>query len=76
MSETHVLDETGVVVKWIDARGFGFVKADDDPLNGDVFLHISQWAHETPPLVGTRVRFARGWRGDGKAHCVVAEVQS
>ncbi|WP_167494102.1 cold shock domain-containing protein, partial [Vibrio gallaecicus] len=29
----------GKIVRWVDDRGFGFIKSDN--LNGDIFVHVS-----------------------------------
>ncbi|MBE4142050.1 cold shock domain-containing protein, partial [Vibrio parahaemolyticus] len=29
----------GKILRWVDERGFGFIKSDE--LDGDVFVHIS-----------------------------------
>jgi len=31
----------GKLIRWVDAKGFGFIKPDDNDSNGDVFIHIS-----------------------------------
>ena len=46
----------GRVVRWNDARGFGFIRPDDG--GKDVFLHISCMAGLGPPPVGSRWVFS------------------
>ncbi|PAY05444.1 cold-shock protein [Bradyrhizobium sp. UFLA03-84] len=46
---------TGTIKKWIDERGFGFVKPDDG--GADVFLHISALPQGAQIEVGMRLSF-------------------
>jgi cold shock CspA family protein len=70
VSAPVTLDESGVIARWIELRGFGFVT----PTSGgdDLFLHASRFLSATPPDVGTRVQFARGYALDGRPHIVQA----
>jgi cold shock CspA family protein len=50
--------ETGIVKRFIDDKGFGFISAGPD--EPDVFFHRdSLLSHDREPRVGDRVRFVR-----------------
>ena len=47
--------ETGTVTRWLEGRGFGFIRPD---LGGnDVFVNVAQLEGESYLRVGDRVRF-------------------
>ncbi|KAB0457898.1 cold-shock protein [Vibrio kanaloae] len=46
----------GKIVRWVDDRGFGFIKSDN--LNGDIFVHVSKFKKGfRRPQVGDKVEF-------------------
>ncbi|CDT96112.1 cold shock domain-containing protein [Vibrio parahaemolyticus] len=46
----------GKILRWVDERGFGFIKSDE--LDGDVFVHISKFPQGyRRPQVGDHVEF-------------------
>ena len=49
--------EVGVIKKWFDDQGFGFIKPDSG--QGDVFVHVSRVPPGLKLHVGDRVRFDR-----------------
>jgi uncharacterized membrane protein YsdA (DUF1294 family)/cold shock CspA family protein len=66
------MSETGELVDWNDARGFGFVRAAD---GARLFVHIS--AFQSPsrrPLIGDRVRFRRGPGREGRPAVIAAQL--
>lgn len=57
--------DKGVVVRWNDDRGFGFLRTEGG--SGDVFVHISAFANRSRrPAVGDRVRYSVTRTGQGK----------
>lgn len=50
---------TGTVAKWNEDRGFGFIKADDQPDRKGDFLHISWMPDRKSPEVGDRLEYDR-----------------
>ena len=40
LNREHLTMQTGIIKKWLDDRGYGFLKADDG--GPDIFLHRSQ----------------------------------
>jgi cold shock protein len=51
-------------VKWFnDVKGYGFITRAD---GGEVFLHITNWLHETDPRQGDKVTFVEGKGRDGR----------
>jgi CspA family cold shock protein len=50
---------TGTVIRWIDDRGFGFIKCDED--SEELFVHVSGVISSVDALQpGQRVRFKQG----------------
>lgn len=49
----------GVVKKWFDEKGYGFIKPEDG--SDDVFMHFSQWKGEgKKPTVDDKVTYDIG----------------
>jgi cold shock CspA family protein len=48
--------EQGTITRWIDTRGFGFVKP-DRPGDGDIFVHIKKFPPFAVPDVEMRVEY-------------------
>jgi CspA family cold shock protein len=46
---------TGIIKKWDDDRGYGFIKCDDG--SADVFAHVKYMAGLFRPAEGQRVAF-------------------
>ncbi len=62
---------TGKVKMYDEKRGFGFIKRDDGA--ADVFLHVSAFEDDAPPLVGDRVEFLV--EADRRGRTCAAEVR-
>ncbi len=50
---------TGTVASWNEDRGFGFVKADDQPHRKGDFLHVSWMPDRKSPEIGDRLEYDR-----------------
>jgi len=48
------MQQTGIVKRWMDGRGFGFITPDDD--GADVFVHISNCGYQELPE-GAKVEY-------------------
>ncbi len=56
----------GSIVRWVDDRGFGFIKCSDH--QGDIFVHISKFEKGyRRPKIGDDVEFQLEWN-NGKAN--------
>lgn len=47
--------KTGTIVRWVDARGFGFIRCPSTP--AEVFFHVRDFRGAQPPSVGLAVVF-------------------
>ena len=56
----------GTIKKWIDSRGFGFIKADD---GSEYFCHITALTSGFKPQEGLRVRFVIGLDPKNNREC-------
>jgi cold shock protein len=50
---------TGVIKRYFDERGFGFIKP-NAPGGEDVFFHVKSFDEQVEPHVGDRVEFELG----------------
>jgi cold shock CspA family protein len=66
MSNKHVR-ETGRVVHWNDARGYGFIQTANEH---ELFLHVSDFVSDDDPHVGDRVSFIERTGRDGKPRAI------
>lgn len=55
--------QEGVISKWQDDRGFGFIKTTD---GAELFFHISSWQGDGRPGQGLRVRYVSGRDDQGR----------
>jgi cold shock CspA family protein len=66
--------EKGKLVRWIDDKGFGFIK----PENGkaDIFIHISALARmNRKPIIGDVILYQIGFDTNGKPRAVNAKIE-
>jgi len=66
--------EKGLLVRWNDDRGFGFIK----PSSGgeDIFIHISALKHlHRRPVVGDVINYQANIDGNGKMKAVNANIE-
>ncbi|MCF9887638.1 cold shock domain-containing protein [Vibrio parahaemolyticus] len=54
----------GIIVRWVDDRGFGFINSEE--LDGDIFVHVSKFKKGyRRPQIGDQVEFQLV----GKTYC-------
>ncbi len=66
--------EKGKLVRWIDEKGFGFIK----PENGsnEIFIHISTLrSMSRKPIVGDVIQYQIGFDSNGKTRAVDAKIE-
>jgi cold shock CspA family protein len=66
--------EKGKLVRWIDEKGFGFIK----PENGsnEIFIHISALrGMSRKPIVGDVIQYQIGFDSNGKTRAVDAKIE-
>ncbi|WP_024298051.1 cold shock domain-containing protein [Methylomicrobium lacus] len=66
--------ETGKLVRWIDDKGFGFIK----PATGDndIFIHISALkGMSRPPVIGDTVLYQTEFDASGKLRAIYASIE-
>ncbi|WP_162242506.1 MULTISPECIES: cold shock and DUF1294 domain-containing protein [unclassified Microcella] len=74
MTPSSTARHTGVLVRWNDDRGFGFIRRDAP--GPKVFVHVSAFGPlERRPADGDRVRFAIRVDDTGRAQAVDAEIE-
>ncbi|QYJ78393.1 excalibur calcium-binding domain-containing protein [Shewanella acanthi] len=67
--------EKGMLVRWNDDKGFGFIKPDTSE-HQDVFIHISVLRHMArKPKVGDSIRYQAQRQNDGKVKAVIASIE-
>lgn len=70
--------ESGTLVRWNEAKGFGFITPDLESQVGpsdDVFIHISTLKHMArKPMVGDYIEFEREQQADGKLRARRAHI--
>lgn len=65
---------SGVLSRWNDDRGFGFIKPDDG--GEKLFVHVSAFGPlERRPLAGDRVRFTAETDERGRTQAVAADIE-
>lgn len=55
MNRSEVKQLEGIVKKWLDGRGFGFIEVDDN--DDDVFVHHSELQGTYSLMSGQKVEF-------------------
>jgi cold shock CspA family protein len=65
--------EKGKLVRWIDEKGFGFIK----PENGknDLFIHISAIKSNRKPIIGDIILYETSIDTKGKQHAINAIIE-
>lgn len=66
--------ESGKLVRWIDDKGFGFIK----PASGgnDVFIHISALrGMSRPPVIGDTIHYQTEFDANGKIRAIQASIE-
>lgn len=65
--------EQGKLVRWIDEKGFGFIK----PENGgnDVFIHISSLKSSRKPIIGDTIFYEINIDANGKPKAINAIIE-
>jgi cold shock CspA family protein len=67
--------ERGTLVRWNDAKGFGFIKPEIDQ-GKEVFIHISILKHMArKPMVGDQIEFEREQQIEGKVRAKRANIE-
>ncbi|ABV88989.1 excalibur calcium-binding domain-containing protein [Shewanella pealeana] len=70
-----MLMERGVLVRWNEERGFGFIKPETTNAK-DVFIHISALKHMArKPVVGDQILFHSERQADGKLKASKANIE-
>ncbi|WP_374088568.1 excalibur calcium-binding domain-containing protein [Methylomicrobium lacus] len=66
--------ETGKLVRWIDDKGFGFIKPDAG--DNDLFIHISALrGMSRPPVVGDTIHYQTEFDASGKRRAIHARIE-
>jgi cold shock CspA family protein len=66
--------EKGRLVRWIDDKGFGFIKPDNG--KQDIFIHISALkGMSRKPIVGDVIHYQISFDANGKARAVNARIE-
>ncbi|WAK04539.1 cold shock domain-containing protein [Methylobacter sp. YRD-M1] len=66
--------EKGKLVRWIDDKGFGFIKPDNG--KNDIFIHISALRGiSRKPIVGDVIHYEIGLDANGKPRAVNAKIE-
>lgn len=66
--------EKGTLVRWIDDKGFGFIKPDNG--NGDIFIHISALkGMSRSPVIGDVIHFQTSLDNNGKTRAINASIE-
>lgn len=70
----HIQHQKGKLVRWVDDKGFGFIKPDDG--GNDVFIHISTLkGMSRPPIVGDTIIYETSFDDKGKVRAVSAKIE-
>jgi cold shock CspA family protein len=66
--------EKGKLVRWIDDKGFGFIKPDAG--GSDIFIHISALkSMSRPPVVGDIIYYESNLDDKGKLRAINAKIE-
>jgi cold shock CspA family protein len=66
--------EKGKLVRWIDDKGFGFIKPDNG--DNDIFIHISALkGMSRKPIIGDVIHYQIGFDKNGKTRAVNARIE-
>ncbi len=66
--------EKGKLVRWIDDKGFGFIKPESG--KDDIFIHISALTGMSrKPIIGDVIQYQIGFEANGKPRAVNAEIE-
>lgn len=66
--------EKGKLVRWIDDKGFGFIKPDNG--KADIFIHISALrGMSREPIIGDVIHYEIGLDANGKTRAVNARIE-
>lgn len=66
--------EKGRLIRWIDDKGFGFIKPDNG--KQDIFIHISALkGMSRKPIVGDVIHYKISFDANGKARAVNARIE-
>ena len=70
-----MLMDRGVLVRWNDEKGFGFIQPEKNAAQ-DVFIHISVLKKMArKPIVGDSILFQTEVQNDGKRKAVIASIE-
>ena len=70
-----MLMDRGVLVRWNDEKGFGFIQPENNVAQ-DVFIHISVLKKMArKPIVGDSILFQTEVQNDGKRKAVIASIE-
>ena len=66
--------EKGKLVRWLDDKGFGFIKPDSG--DNDIFIHISALkGMSRKPIIGDVIHYQIGFDKNGKTRAVNARIE-
>lgn len=69
-----MMTEKGKLVRWIDDKGFGFIKQDNG--KDDIFIHISALrGMSRKPIIGDVIHYQTSFDANGKARAVNAKIE-
>jgi len=73
MSQIRMNKQQGVIVRFDDHKGFGFIKVQDQGRDDELFFHISEYLPPRRPKVGDEVVF--GSKRDNQGRLQACEIQ-
>ena len=66
--------EKGTLVRWIENKGFGFIKPDNG--KSDIFIHVSALREMiSPPVIGDVIYSETGFGDNGKVRAINAKIE-
>lgn len=66
----------GKLIRWVDAKGFGFIKPDDYNSKEDVFIHISALkGMERKPVIGDIINYEISTDTEGRIRAINAKIE-